>query len=108
MPTVDLDGYLVDVAAHPVAYAWAFGDGTTSVSSGPGGPDAPAGATFRRRGDYGVVLYVTWAGLAHVAAPGARVSTSARRTWAPSPCPSRSSYHEAEIRALLRSRTARG
>ena len=51
--TVTLDGYVVDVAAHPVAYGWAFDDGTTSVGSSPGSAGVPLRATFRRRGDHG-------------------------------------------------------
>ena len=53
--TVALRGYIVTVVAHPVAYAWSFGDGTTSVSGGPGGPDGagarrvPATRRLRRR-----------------------------------------------------------
>ncbi len=105
--TVNLDGYVVEVAAHPVAYAWAFGDATTSVSSGPGGPDVPTRATFRRRGDYGVVLYVTWAGLAHVAAPALGLDFGLHYLGTVT-LPEPVVYHEAEIRALLRSRTARG
>ena len=48
---VALDGYVVSVVAHPIAYAWSFGDGTVSVGASPGGPDGPARVTFRRRGD---------------------------------------------------------
>ena len=102
---VELDGYLVDVAAHPVAYAWAFGDGTTAVSAGPGGADAPTRATFRRRGDRSVVLYVTWAGLAHVIAPALGLDFGLQDLGTVT-LPEGIVYHEAEIRALLRSRTA--
>ena len=35
---VVLDGYSIDVAAHPVAYAWSFGDGTMSVAPARGAP----------------------------------------------------------------------
>lgn len=105
--TVDLRGYVVTVAAHPVAYAWSFGDGTTSVSTGPGGTDAPARARFRRRGEYDVVLYVVWAGLAHTAAPAWGLDFGDQYLGTVT-LPERVSYHEAEIRALLRSRTARG
>ncbi len=100
--TVDLDGYVVSVVAHPVAYAWSFGDGTVSIGASPGGPDGPARATFRRRGDYGVTLYVVWAGLAHITAPALGSRLRRRSTSAPSRCPRRPCYHEAEIRALLR------
>jgi hypothetical protein len=104
---VELDGYVVDVAAQPVAYAWELGDGTTSVSSGPGAPDAPTRATFRRRGDHGVVLYVTWAGLAHVTAPALGLDFGLQYLGTVT-LPEAIVYHQAEIRALLRSRTVRG
>ncbi len=105
--TVALSGYVVDVVAHPIAYAWSFGDGTTAVRDGPGSPDAPSRATFRRRGDTEVVLYVVWAGLAHVSQPawGLDFGVQALGTVT---LPESVEYHEAEIRALLRSRTARG
>jgi hypothetical protein len=104
---VGLDGFVVDVVARPVAYAWSFGDGTTAVAAGPGGPDAPARATFRRRGDFAVVLYVTWAGLAHVTAPGLGLDFGTQYLGTVT-LPEPVAYHEAEIRALLRSRAARG
>src|SRR3954466_11601920 len=43
--TVTIDGYVVDVAAHPVAYGWAFADGTTSVGASPGSSGDPLRAT---------------------------------------------------------------
>jgi hypothetical protein len=104
---VVLDGYAVGVAAHPVAYSWSFGDGTTSVSAGPGSADAPSRVTYRRRGDRTVVLYVTWAGLAHVTAPALGLDFGLQDLGTVT-LPEPVSYHEAEIRALLRSRTARG
>ena len=104
---VTLDGYVVDVAAHPIAYAWVFGDGTVSVSTGPGSSGSPARATYRRRGDYDVVLYVVWAGIAHVTAPawGLDFGTQYLGTVT---LPESIPYHAGEIRALLRSRAARG
>jgi hypothetical protein len=105
--TVDLDGYVVSVAASPVAYAWALGDGSTSVAGNPGSPDAPARVTFRRRGAFDVVLYVTWAGLAHITAPALGLDFGTQYLGTVT-LPERVGYHVAEIRALLRSRTARG
>jgi len=105
--TVTLDGYVVDVAAHPVAYGWAFDDGTTSVGSSPGDAAAPLRATFRRRGDHVVALYVTWAGLAHVTAPGFGLDFGMQYLGTVT-LPVTTSHHVAEIRALLRSRTASG
>ena len=104
---VVLDGYSIDVAAHPVAYAWSFGDGTTSVATGPGSADAPSRVTYRRRGDRTVVLYVTWAGLAHVTAPALGLDLGLQDLGTVT-LPAPVTYREAEIRALLRSRTARG
>ena len=105
--TVDLRGYIVTVVARPVAYAWSFGDGTAVVSGAAGGPDAPARASFRRRGDYDVVLYVVWAGLAHTTAPAWGLDFGSQSLGTVT-LPERVGYHEAEIRALLRSQTARG
>jgi hypothetical protein len=105
--TVGLRGYVVTVFAHPVGYAWSFGQGTTSVSDAPGGPDAPARAEYRRRGDYDVTLYVVWAGLAHTTAPAFGLDFGVQNLGTVT-LPVTIGYHEAEIRALLRSRTARG
>ncbi len=105
--TVTLDGYVVDVAAHPVAYGWALGDGTSAVGATPGGPDAPLRATFRRRGDQPVALYVTWAGLAHVTAPALGLDFGLQYLGTAT-LPATATHHVAEIRALLRSGTARG
>ena len=105
--TVDLDGYVVSVVAHPIAYAWSFGDGTVSMGASPGGPDGPARATFRRRGDYGVTLYVVWSGLAHITAPAWGLDFGEQYLGTVT-LPEAAGYHEAEIRALLRTRTARG
>jgi hypothetical protein len=104
--TVTLDGWLVDATARPIAYAWAFGDGTMMVADGPGSSDAPARVTYRRRGDHGVTLYVVWAGTARVSAPalGLDLGTQELGTvtiGAPIV------HHVAEIRALLRSTTRR-
>src|SRR5262249_21312259 len=103
--TVALDGYVVDVAAHPVAYAWAFDDGTTSVGASPGSAGAPLRATFRRRGDHGLGLYVTWAGLAHMSAPAWGLDFGLQYLGTVT-LPVSHTHHVAEIRALLRSRTA--
>jgi hypothetical protein len=104
---VTLDGYVVDVAAHPIAYAWAFGDGTVAVMAGPASAGAPARATYRRRGDYEVGLYVVWAGIAHVTEPGWGLDFGTQYLGTVT-LPESIPYHAAEIRALLRSRTARG
>jgi hypothetical protein len=102
---VSLDGYAVSVVAHPIAYAWSFGDGTTLVAAGPGTPADPARATYRRRGDYPVALYVVWAGRAHVTAPGWGLDLGVQDLGTVT-IPERIGYHEAEIRAVLRTRTA--
>jgi hypothetical protein len=105
--TVTLDGYVVDVAAHPIAYGWVFGDGTTSVTTTPGSAEAPMRVTFRRRGDVRVTLYVTWAGLAHVTAPQLGLDFGMQYLGTVT-LPVSQTHHVAQIRALLRSRTARG
>jgi hypothetical protein len=102
--TVTLDGYVVDVAAHPVAYGWAFEDGTTSVGTSPGSAGAPLRATFRRRGDHAVALYVTWAGLAHVTAPALGLDFGMQYLGTVTLAVSQP-HHVAEIRALLRSQS---
>jgi len=104
---VTLDGYVVSVAAHPIAFGWAFGDGTVTVTRGPTSADAPARSTYRRRGDYEVGLYVVWAGLAHVTAPAWGLDFGTQYLGTVTLAVS-GGYHVAEIRALLRSRTARG
>ena len=103
---VELNGYVVSVVAHPIAYAWSFGDGTVRAGE-PGGPDAPSRVTFRRRGDYDVILYVVWAGLAHITAPAWGLDFGEQYLGTVT-LPEAIGYHQAEIRALLRSRTARG
>jgi hypothetical protein len=105
--SVVLDGYAVDVLAHPVAYGWALDDGTTSVGSTPGGPTDPLRATFRRRGDHVLSLYVTWAGVAHTTAPSLGLDFGLQDLGTVT-IPVSSTHHVAEIRALLRSRTASG
>jgi hypothetical protein len=105
--TVTIDGYAVDVAAHPVAYGWAFDDGTTSVGTSPGSRADPLRATFRRRGDHGLTLYVTWAGLAHITAPALGLDFGLHDLGTVT-LPVSTIHHVAEIRALLRSRTASG
>ena len=105
--TVTLDGYVVDVAAHPVAYGWAFDDGTTSVGSSPGSAGVPLRATFRRRGDHAVALYVTWAGIAHVTAPTLGLDFGLQYLGTVT-LPVAGTHRVAEIRALLRSRSASG
>jgi hypothetical protein len=63
--------------------------------------------TYRRRGDRTVVLYVTWAGLAHVTAPALGLDFGLQDLGTVT-LPEAVGYHVAEVRALLRSRTARG
>jgi hypothetical protein len=105
--TVTLDGYVVDVAAHPVAYGWSFEDGTTSVAATPGDAATPQRATFRRRGDHRLSLYVTWAGVAHITAPAFGLDFGVQDLGTVT-LPVAVTHHVAEIRALLRSRSASG
>jgi hypothetical protein len=105
--TVSLDGYVIDVVAHPVAYGWAFDDGTTSVGPTPGDAGSPLRATFRRRGDHAVSLYVTWTGIAHVTAPSLGLDFGLQPLGTVT-LAATAAHHVAEIRALLRSRRASG
>jgi hypothetical protein len=102
--TVTLDGYVVDVQAQPVAYAFTFGTGDVRVVGSPGSAAAPVGTTFRRRGDHEVTLHVVWHGVAHVLAPalGLDLGTHDLGTVTIGVA---TVHHVAEIRALLRSRT---
>jgi hypothetical protein len=105
--SVTLEGYTVSVVAHAVAYAWSFGDGTSSVRPDPGTRASPARAGYRRRGDYDVTLYVVWAGRAHVSQPAWGLDLGDQDLGTVT-IPERVVYHEAEIRAVLRTRTAGG
>jgi hypothetical protein len=99
---VVLDGYVVDVRAVPVAYAWVPGDGTSAVRDGPGSPTDAVPAEYRRRGDYPVTLYVMWAGVAHTSAPALGLDFGSQ--WlGTATLPERVVHHVAEIRALLHS-----
>jgi hypothetical protein len=100
---VSLDGYVVTVVAHPVAYGWSLGDGTTVVTAGPGTAGDPARTTYRRRGDYPVALYVVWAARAHITSPGWGFDLGDQDLGTVT-IPERIGYHEAEIRAVLRTR----
>lgn len=102
---VSLRGFDVNVVAHPIAYAWSFGDGTTTVGSNPGSAAVAIPATFQRRGDYAVDLYVVWEGHAQVSFAGVRIADEDLGTVTLS---ERTAYHVAEIRALLRTTAGRG
>jgi PKD domain len=102
---VAVDGYPVSVIAQPVAYAWSFGDGRTVVGPGPGTAAAPVRDTYRRRGDFDVTLFVVWSGRALVSAPGSGANLGEKDLGTVT-VPERIVYHAAEVRALLRSRTA--
>jgi hypothetical protein len=97
---VSLRGFQVSVTAQPVAYAWSFGDGSTAVEPDPGTAAAPVRATFLRRGDYVVDLYVVWAGRARVSFLGIVLADLDLGTVT---LPERATYHVAEVRALLHS-----
>jgi hypothetical protein len=103
--TVALDGYTVSVTAHPIAYAWSFGDGTTTVRPDPGTRILPARVGYGRRGDYEVALYVVWAGRAQISQPAWGLDFGDLDLGTVT-IPERVTYHEAEIRAVLRSRAA--
>ena len=95
---VSLRGFDVTVVAHPIAYAWWFADGTTAIAADPGSAATPVRATFVRRGDYEVRLYVVWEGRAHLSFAGLDVADQDLGTVT---LPERAPYHVAEVRALL-------
>jgi hypothetical protein len=99
-----LRGFDVTVVARPIAYAWWFADGTTSVGADPGSRAAPVRTTFVRRGDYEVRLYVVWEGRAHITFAGLDVADVDLGTVT---LPERAPYHVAEVRALLRTTPGR-
>jgi hypothetical protein len=105
--TVALGDYVVDVTAHPVAYAWAIDDRVMAIGPSPGHAAAPVVTTFRRRGDHRLALYVTWSGLAHVTAPALGLDLGVQDLGTVTLVVA-DTHHVAEIRALLRSRTASG
>ena len=61
-----IDGYSVDLTAHPVAYYWSFGDGQTGVSDTAGSAGSAARAstthTYVDMGTFSVGVIVAWAG----------------------------------------------
>jgi hypothetical protein len=103
--SVSLRGFDVTVVAHPIAYAWDFGEGTTLVGPDPGSVFAPVRVTFLRRGNYGVQLYVVWEGRASISFDGLHVADQDLGTVT---LPERAPYHVAEIRAVLRTTPGRG
>ena len=105
--TVILDGYVVDVAAHPSRTAGRSPTAPRRSDRHRETRSAPLRATFRRRGDHGLALYVTWAGLAHVTAPAFGLDFGMQYLGTVT-LPVAATHHVAEIRALLRSRTASG
>jgi len=94
--SVSLRGFDVEVVAHPIAYAWAFGDGTDVVSADPA---IPVRVAYLRRGGYDVTLYVVWEGRARMSLLGLDLGV---RDLGTVTIPERVPYHVAEIRALLR------
>ena len=101
---VSIRGFDVAVVAHPVAYAWDFGEGTTLVGADPGNASVPERVTFVRRGDYGVRLFVVWEGRAHISFHGLHLADQDLGTVT---LAEGSPYHVAEIRALLRTTPGR-
>jgi len=101
---VVLRGFDVAVVAHPVAYAWDFGEGTTLITPVAGDASAPVHVTFVRRGDYGVRLFVVWEGRAHISFQGLALADEDLGTVT---LPEGAPYHVAEIRALLRTTPGR-
>jgi hypothetical protein len=101
---VSLRGFDVAVVAHPIAYAWDFGEGTTLVTADAGSAAVPTRVTFVRRGDYRVRLYVVWEGRARISFRGIALADQDLGTVT---LAEGSPYHVAEIRALLRTTPGR-
>lgn len=101
---VSLRGFDVTVVARPLAYAWWFADGTTAIAADPASAAAPVRATFVRRGDFEVRLYVIWEGRAHISFAGLDIADEDLGTVT---LPERAPYHVAEVRALLRTTPGR-
>lgn len=102
--SVSLRGFDVTVVAHPIAYAWSFGEGTTLVGSDPASAGAPVPVTFLRRGNYTVQLFVVWEGRAHISFDGLDLADQDLGTVTLS---EGLPYHVAEIRAVLRTTPGR-
>ena len=102
--SVSLRGFDVDVDARPVAYAWVFDNGATSVADHPGSIFLPLAVTYHRRGDYGVALYVVWEGRATMSFAGLPLPEQDLGTVT---LPEAAPYHVAEIRAVLRTTPGR-
>ena len=63
-PTVQIRGYTVVVAAHPVSYRWDLGDGGTRVGSVSGTDQTPSvDYIYQTKGNYTVTLTVSWSGI---------------------------------------------
>jgi len=98
--SVELRGFHVTVTAWPVAYGWAFGNGTALVADGPGSAAAPARVLYERRGDYGVTFFVVWQGTYSATSDwGIGVDGQDLGTVT---LPGVLPYHVAEVRSLLR------
>jgi hypothetical protein len=102
--SVSLRGFDVGVVAHPIAYAWSFGEGGTHVGPDPGSAGVPLRVTFSRRGDYRVELFVVWEGRAHLSFAGLPLADQDLGTVT---LPERAGHHVAEVRALLRTTPGR-
>lgn len=61
--TTGLGGVAGETRAKATGFRWDMGDGTTYASTVPGTPDSPAAShTYQAKGDYEMVLTVTWRG----------------------------------------------
>ncbi len=98
---VSLHGYDVDVVAEPIAYAWAFGDGTTLIAD----QSAVTRVAYLRRGEFPVTRFVVWHGTAHLTLFGRDLGEQDLGTVT---IPERIPYRVGEIRAVLRTTRGRG
>jgi hypothetical protein len=95
--SVSLRGFDVTVVAHPIAYAWSFGDGATQIVGDPPTAIVP----YPRRGDFVVTLFVVWEARAHLTYSPWGVSLGDIDLGTVT-LPESRPYHVAEIRAVLR------
>jgi hypothetical protein len=93
-----INGYALSANAHPVAYRWVMGDGTTEVGTSAGSEASPSAThVYQTKGDYSIVLQVVWAGTATATLPGGApqtidLGTTTRQGQQP--------YHVIEVRSV--------
>lgn len=68
---VDLGGFTVTIDAQAVGFRWRTGDGAELSSGTPGTSDQPSAShVYETKGDYTLIVDVTWTGTYTFAGPG--------------------------------------